>query len=95
MRRGRTGGTAGRRRGEVGGVGPCTARAEGGLQKMEADAGKKEILGHSREEGMQREGIASAAFWVLSFIISLAGTWRDVTGMRWICFTGAHSFNIL
>lgn len=45
MRRGRTGGTAGRRRGEVGGVGPCAARAEGGLQKTEADAGKKEILG--------------------------------------------------
>lgn len=83
--------TRGSRRGRaVHGNGP-----KAGCRKRRRTQGKKKYWGHSREEGMQREGIASAAFWVfiIYYLIS-----RHLAECHWNaldCFTVANSFNIL
>lgn len=62
MRRGRTGGTAGRRRGEVGGVGPCAATGRRRAAENGGGRRAKRNIGGIQEKKGCREGIASAAF---------------------------------
>lgn len=83
--------TRGSRRGRaVRGTGRRRAAENGGGRRE-----KRNIGGIQEKKGCRERESLQLLFGFLSFIISLAGTWRNVTGMRWICFTVANSFNIL